>query len=54
VCDVILDNKYIMDGWACCHCQDNMPGFKTYNGLHRRECKACGTEPCEFKGESDK
>ncbi len=34
-----VEHPHVMPGWGCCKCA-------TYNGLQRRECKACGHEPC--------
>jgi len=39
MCLLIKDDPYLGDGWGCCRC-------KTYNGIHRSECKACDHTPC--------
>lgn len=31
----------VMPGYGCCRC-------RTYNGLQRAVCKACGVPPCAF------
>lgn len=36
---LLIEGEYIVTGWGCCHC-------RTYNGLHRDECKFCGTVHC--------
>lgn len=46
MCLLIIDDPFLTDGWGCCHCRDNAPGIKTYNGIHRDVCKCCGTPHC--------
>jgi len=38
-CQYIPETKYVMAGWACCHC-------RVYNGVWRVKCKSCGHVCC--------
>jgi hypothetical protein len=43
MCTVFDDSPNLAAGWGCCGC-------KTYNGIHRAECKFCDKVPCGMPG----
>lgn len=36
-----IEAHNLVPGYGCCAC-------RTYNGLQRKHCKACGVAPCAF------